>query len=85
MENVQMLALQRLEDRERRARRRHRVLLLTLIEERRRRREEDNRRRARSCWQREWVARRTVLGKYHVRYIPVIMHNYFTILLYTLY
>lgn len=84
MDNVQMLALQHLEDSERRARRRHRVLLLILIEERRRRREEDNRRRARSCWQREWVARRRVLGKYHVGYIAVIMHNYFTILLYTL-
>ena len=61
---MQVYALNELHERDRMNRLRHRVLLLALVDERRRRRERENRRKPRSCWQREWIARRTDFGMY---------------------
>lgn len=76
MRNVlELYAINELHEADRENNLRHRVLLLGILEERRRRRERQNReRKPRSCQQRMWISRRTVLGKFHNLFI-----NYLTI------
>lgn len=43
-------------------------MLLGVMDERNRRRERENMRQPRSCWQRDWIARRRDFGRYNSPY-----------------
>lgn len=67
-----------LHEQERATRLRQRILILGVLDERRRRREERQvRRQPRSCWMRDWIARRTDFGRCKL-YITHVPNTYLT-------